>query len=209
MSGLDKFFEKRAPPLHPKVGYWQSVLKQGRAAQLRITFVREKEGLVYGPAKLFVHFYDVVMEEVQSPDEVEWDERVNAELVKLGAAALSTANEMERFGMVFNDRFRVAENRFGDTFYNATLVTYLQHSAFARLPPTNDVLSRLRDYVPSLGKQREECEELIEDVIGYCIEALHDLLRYSRPETTEIVAGSLAYYLDERFSISDRKLLGW
>ncbi len=34
-------------------------------------------------------------------------------------------------------------------------------------------------------------------------------LGYSQPEAEEILVGGLAYYLDERFSITNRKLLGF
>jgi hypothetical protein len=116
MQGLDKFFNKGTPTVHPKVTYWQTSLKKGQASRLRVTFHREKNGLVFGLAKLYVHFHNQAGEDVQSPDEIDWDERVNAELVKLKANALSKDNEAERFGMVFNDRLAFAENRFGDGF---------------------------------------------------------------------------------------------
>lgn len=209
MQGLDKFFNKGTPAVHPKVAYWHACLKKKQANRLRVTFQREKSGLVFEPAKLYVHFQDAAGEDVQTPDEVDWDERINSELIKLKANALSKENEAERFGMVFNDRLALAENRFGDGFYNATLVAYLKQSAFAKLPETSGIVNELNEYAPSQGRQRQECEEMIEEEIGYCITSLHDSLEYSQNETTMIVANSLAYYLDERFSISDRKLLGW
>lgn len=207
MSDLDKFFDKKEPPVHPKVAYWKSILAKGQVERIRVTFVREKDLLVFGPARLFVHLHDAAMEDVRSPEEMAWDERINAELVKMHATALSKQNETERFGMVFNDRFRLVDSRFGDTFFNAVLVTYLKSSAFAKLDPTKTILDGMQEYRPSPGRQLEECEEMIEDVIGYAIDALHGPLKYSRPTTTDIVAGALAYYLDERFSISDRKIL--
>jgi len=52
---------------------------------------------------------------------------------------------------------------------------------------------------------------MIEGAIGYCIDALKEGtgFGYTRDQTIDIVSRAIASYLDERFSISDRKLLGW
>jgi hypothetical protein len=207
VSGLDKFFEKKPFWTHPKVEFWKSLLAQKKVELLRVEFVREKDGIIYGPASIFVHFCDAAMQDTMSPDEAAWDERINAELVKLHARAVSRDNECERFGMVFIDRFRRVETRFGDTFFSAALVTYLKNSAFAALSPSKEILAKIPSYKPFQGQQLSDCVDMIEEVIGYCIDSLHEALEYTQPITTQISSTALAYCLDDKFLISDKQLL--
>lgn len=50
---------------------------------------------------------------------------------------------------------------------------------------------------------------MIEWRLQKCGSDLTQKLRYSREEAETILAGAIAYYLDERFSITNRELLGF
>jgi hypothetical protein len=219
---FDKLFQKPSVPVHPKVRYWQSAWSAKKVngldfEQLRVEFWREKPDELltgFGPARLHVHFWNAVREDVCQPEEIDWDDKVNDALIQMKAAAISMENEGERFGMVLRGRLAAGAVQFGDGFFNAVLVTYLKDSAWAASPILVSILAGLNEYNPSAGQQRQNCEILIEAAIGYCIDSLFDgssagLRAYTKGQTIEIVGHALAYYLDERFHISSRKQLGW
>jgi hypothetical protein len=219
---FDKIFGKPAVAVHPKVRYWQTALGAkkiaGRAFErTQVEFWREKPAdafATFGVAKLVLHFLDAAADDVISPEEVEWDEKINDALVRMKVPAVSMANEGERFGMVLKDRLAAAAVQFGDGFFNAVLVAHLKSGAWSQAERLSTVLASLREYQPSAGQQRVNCEEIIDAAIGYCIDALYDhsdygIKAYSRLQTIDIVSQALLYYLDERFHISSKQQLGW
>jgi len=53
-----------------------------------------------------------------------------------------------------------------------------------------------------------KCRGMIDGAIRGRARELNKRLDYSVPEAEQILAGAIAQYLDERFSVSNRKVLG-
>jgi len=58
---------------------------------------------------------------------------------------------------------------------------------------------------PSFG----ECQSGIAGILQTVAQDLTIVLCYERPVAERIVGGTIAYYLDERFSVTNRRLLGF
>ena len=77
-----------------------------------------------------------------------------------------------------------------------------------RSPAGFDVVdhSSSGSYNPSGGTQQEACAELIEEVFSACFDFLYDDGRtYPKERTISIMGETVAAYLDERLSVSDRR----
>lgn len=208
MPGFEQYFDS-APEAatHPKVRFWQAM--QAKVARLVCELVRDRDGLSFGPARLYVHFLDEHDEDVQSPDEVDWDARLNDELLRLRVRAMTPENEVKRFGLVLRDRLEDPEERFGDGYFNAVLIEYIEESPFAEEPSIQEKRRFIRaDRASRDGRAFDECSAAIEAVLVRCARDL-TTLGYDRKQAVDILSSALAEYLDERFSITSRQLLGF
>lgn len=207
MPGFEQYFESKPDaPMHPKVRFWQS--KQDQGARLVCELLRERDALSFGPASLFVSFLDEQGNDMQSPDEVDWDPRLNDALLELKVRAVTPENEAKRFGLVLRERFAEPEERFGDGFFNAVLIEYIDGSPFAKEPPISEKRPFIHAHRASRdGSSFEACWNEINGIIVLCA---HDLtaLDYELHQAVPILSGALAEYLDERFSITSRRRLG-
>jgi len=191
MADLDRFFEKTQPLPHPKVRFWRALVEEGKVARLSVEVWRDPLPLSVNPPRLFVHFYDTQGRETRSPEEFDWDPKVNDELLRLKARAIDPENEGYRFGLVLRSRFASIETPFGE------------------LPKVSQLLDEIHCADPREGAQQEACAELIEEVFGSCFDSLHEVLKYSKEQTISIMGEAVAAYLDERFSVSDRRAIGF
>lgn len=208
MAGFDQFFvSKPDAPTHPKVRFWQD--KREKGARLVCELIRERDALSFGPASLYISFLDEHGNDMQSLDEVAWDSRLNDELLRLKVRAVTPKNESKRFGLVLRDRLAEPEERFGDGYFNAVLIQYIDESPFAEAPPIQEKRPSIHAYRAARdGSSFEACMKEIDAIIVQCA---HDLkaLDYKQHQAVPILSGALAEYLDERFSITSRQRLGF
>lgn len=210
MADLDKFFEKPRKPSHPRVRSWRTLLEEGQVARLRVAVWREHRVLAVNLPRVFIHFYDAADREILSPEELDgWDNRLNDELLELAVPALDREHEARRFSLVLRGRFSIVEARFGDGYFNAVLTQYLRSGGLGRLPAVSKQLDGVHCYTPTASDHQELCVEMIEDVLGSCFDALYKILNYSKEQTISIMGEATAAFLDERFSVSDRRALGY
>ena len=100
------------------------------------------------------------------------------------------------------------ESRYGDGFYNAVLVAVVEEF-FAQDSRVKEKLALLgRDHPHKQGASYLDCVEMIEAALASCARQLADDLGYGRSTAEKILAGAVDIYLDERFSLTNRKLLG-
>lgn len=212
-SRLTHYFQETAeePELHPKARYWRSVLESGRAKSAVCELRRERRGIVgYGPAKLYVTFFDANGEMIASPDEVDWEPELDAELVRLKVRARTPANEAERTGLMFGRRFGQLGVEYGDGYVNAVLIERLHDQGFAEVPSVADKLRRIHENKPSHdGRAYRACAEAIDGVIKSRAHALARDLGYPPDEAAAILGDAMAYFLDEEYSITSRSALGF
>ena len=87
------------------------------------------------------------------------------------------------------------------------LVSYLRSSGFAEQPAVREELVAIHSYAPSAGQTTEDCIARIKVVLAVNARTLESL-GYARDRAVEILASAIAHYLDERFNIHTRALLG-
>lgn len=208
MAGFEHYFqnEKLEAARHPKVRYWEQKRRDG--ARLQCELIRKRQGLSFDPAELYVHFLDSEGRDLQSPDCIDWDPRLNDALLDMKVPALSLENEALRFTLVLLDRLQEPEGHFGDGFYNAVLIEYIDSSPFASAPSVAEKRRHISTYAPHKeGRAYGDCWDAIDAVMVGCareINALHSTLT----DAEAVLVGALADYLDERFNITNRRLLG-
>jgi hypothetical protein len=105
--------------------------------------------------------------------------------------------------------FARPEHRYGDGFFSGVLREYLGNSELARRPPVRDALNQWReDQANKESSAYADCVESIEGVIVRAARSLIDL-GYDREAAKEILSNGVGYYLDERFSLTQRRMLGF
>ena len=147
-------------------------------------------------------------DEEQKPEQVEWDDGVNAGLVDLGIKAINLEQEGERFALGIRAALRKVERRYGDGYLNAVLVDLLDESDLCK----GGEIAEVRKYVytnsPDRSRSYRDCRDLIANEIGGRSVELRKKLKYSPEEIKAVMTKALTIYLDERFSVSSRRQLG-
>lgn len=205
MSLADELFgPENAEPPPPEARRWEFFLAQG--VRPVCTFVRRREGLSWTPARLVISYPDA--EPPVPPDPaIAWDSRLDRWLLDHKIQAVDAENEAERFGFGLRDQFEPIEIRYGSGYFNAVLVSYLRSSGFADQLTVREKLAAIHSYAPSEGQANEYCTAQIKAVLGTNARALESL-GYARDTAIEILANAIAHYLDDRFNIHTRALLG-
>lgn len=209
MSDLDRYFNGDGDwEGHPKLRFWARQSERPEVGESRVELRRPREGLTFRPAKIYMHFYDRAGQEIECDGE-DWDDGLNAGLLRRGIKAITPENEKERFSLVLRAAFRRPEYRFGGGYFNSVLTALLREGPFANDPQVAGVLRHTTAIPPEThSRSFLDCAEMIELAIrGRAHELVNDL-HYERDQAEEILAGALSRYLDERFSVTNRRSLG-
>jgi hypothetical protein len=195
---------------HPKLRFWKQRKAQADVNEVRCEVRRPRDLIGYKPAKLYVHFFAPGGSELLC-DEADWDDELNAGLIEMGVKAIDDENEAQRFSLGLRAALRPAERRYGDGFFNAVLVEWVRDSPFAEVELVREILPHVHANRPyrGHGTSYEECRELVETAIRAGALELTEGLHYPRGEAERILAGAIAQYLDERFSVSVGRAMGW
>jgi hypothetical protein len=202
MSSLDKFFEAPVEVLPAEARRWEN-LSQGHP--LFCEFIRRRQGLSWEPAKFQISVPGATPPVIELP--VLWELRLDDWLIARGAKAPTPSNEAERFGFRLGWLLEPIEERYGGSYFNSALYAY-SSDKFSSKPSVRQKLDAVHAY-PDTTDDTQDCMEQIEGVL---VKVAHDLagpLEYPRPVAETILADAVAYYLDDRFSITNRKLLGF
>jgi hypothetical protein len=206
---IKKFFDDvPIKPLPPDARRWSLALKHatehGHQAFCRLD--RERDGLVFKVARLFL-FIRNRGKDVDVLD-APWNQALHDWLVREKVPAETPQNEAERFGFALKDKFAPIELRFGDGFFSAVLVHFLRDQGFDEAKSTKEMLGRIHESHGARGEHATICAEMIDDAITATAD---DLKRLGYPEGAreDVLAAAIAYYLDERFSITNGRLLGF
>ncbi len=199
MSKLNTFFDNKADAFrHPVLTFLENI----PAENVKVDVVRPRDTLGFKAARIYLRILD------GPPSEYAWDDELNAALVAKGIKAVSPESEKVRFALGLRFGFKRVELRFGDGFFNAVLGKVVREK-FAGLPEIDDVLRDVHTDQPFMGGNGyENCRDMIEKVIGDRAMELIGL-NYPMTQAEEILAGAMALYLDERFTVTDRRRLGW
>jgi len=203
MNTLDPFFQNSEKPNHPKIASWAIKLNDNPKHYCEI--YRKREGLSFQPAKIYLHIVDPDGKQITDQDD--WDTDLNQFLIEKEVCAVTPKNEQIRFALMLKQLFKKPEIRYGDGYFNAVLME-LVVSAFKEQEGVKEILAYIPSHSPNKGDAYPDCKSMIEGAIGMCAKYLLDKLHYERHQAELILAGAMGEYLDERFSVTNRKRLG-
>lgn len=191
---------------HPKLRSWLSFQRSATTKRSYVEFRRQRDGLVYKPARLY--FVAERADGTEFSDREPWDEQLNDALIQHGFKARNEQNEAERFGYMLEGKFQPLIIHFNDGFFNSVLLRYLRTYGYAAEPAIAAKLAHIHDGKPQLASaSTTDCEQRIDGVLAGCIRQL-TYLGYGAA-TQGLLAVAMAYYLDDRFTITSREALGW
>ncbi|MDM8549337.1 hypothetical protein QUF72_04630 [Desulfobacterales bacterium HSG2] len=207
MSDFDKYFTKSERYYHPKLNLWKSYLNQdGISSEIEIH--RERDGLIFSPTIMFMHFYEGSKEILC--DKEPWDSDLNQWCVREGVRAKDPDNEVLRFSLALRTAFKKPGSRFGDGFFNGVLLRVIDNGPFKQHKSVSDVRNQIHRDNPTFNSQAfADCSEMIDILIQERALELLESLHYNKDQAIDILAGALGEYLDQRFSVTGSRLLGF
>lgn len=214
MSGKNKYFTEapKHTEQHPRIRAWQSYRRQPSVAHVEVDIKRDREGLSVLPARLFVHFCDKNGEDVRM-DESLWEPELDEWLIDEQKARATTINmEKLRFSLLLKPRLRPILVRYGDGYFNSVLVEDIRNGPYAKHKEVANVLRDIRENPPFRGDNWDECRESIDDVLKATakrITLLYPIQPGKKNQGEDILGGAIAQYLDDRFGVTNRRLLGF
>jgi hypothetical protein len=189
-------FDVKDDAVHPTARAWLERIRAGQRATF--TLWRKRDGLTFKPAKIYVIFETPQGKQRESDD---WDVDINEALVREGVRAESPSNEAQRLSLMLRYWLSKPEEHFGPGFFESVLIEYLSKSELARHGSLIAVLQDIHANQP--------CREAVEAAIKKAASSLVHTLKYTEEEATGILAEALGQYLDERFHVTERRMLGW
>ena len=209
MSTSNKYFDTQpSRPEHPRVRAWKSYRKAPAVHHVGVEILREREGLTLSAARLFVFFYQEDGEIVKQ-DEAPWEPELEGWLIDEEKARASTIeNEKLRFSLLLKPALRPILVRYGDGYFNSVLVAGLREGPFHGHPEVADMLRSIQENQPG-GESRLDCQQLIDHEFARAAQRLLRLYDGNRAAAEDILGGAIAHYLDDRFSVTNSRLLGF
>ena len=214
MTSLTETFAQKATPAwkaHPLYRHWNSQLEKPHIKSLSVAIYRPREGLTFAPAKIYVS--ELLTDGSKlPPGEYFWDSIANEGLIQLKARCETHDDEVMRFALMAQDAFCHIDNRVGDGYFNAVFLDQLRKAPFDTQPLLSKMLKNVtREYRAYQSSSVVSCAQEIDSVIGELAENLtsSERLGYDSDTADKVLDGALAQYIDERFNVTNRVLLGW
>lgn len=211
MSDLDSYFkiDKRERDSHPLIRLLDRHQGKPEFGTANVQINRPRAALGFEPARLSLLFFNKQGQMYDSKTEF-WDADLNDALVDRKIRALDESNEVQRFGLGLAAALGPPENRYGDGFFSAVLMLVVDQSPFAKMDPVRELRRYISTNRPYEGSHAaEECSVMIQATLQDRWLELRRKLGYDKSDAERILARALTYYLDERFSITDGRKLGW
>ncbi len=211
MSDLDTYFklDKSERDSHPLIRVLDVHKGKPEFDAAKVEITRPRASLGFEPAQLSLQFFNKQDQMYDYKTEF-WDAELNDALVERKIRAIDESNEIQRFGLGLGAALEHPENRYGDGFFNAVLMLVVDQSPFAKMDPVRELRPYIAANKPYQGSHSaEDCSMMILAVLQDRWLELRKKLDYDQTDAERILAGALAYYLDERFSITDGRKLGW
>lgn len=211
MLDLDNYFEGDKPQRdsHPLIRLLDRQQAKPEFGVAKVEIIRPRAALGFEPARLSLLLFDT-QDEMYDYKIEPWDAELNDALVDRKIRATNESNEIQRFGLALGAAFQRPESRYGDGFFSAVLVLVVDESPLANMGPVRELRPYISTNKPYQGSHSaEDCSVMIQAELQDRWLELRRTLGYEKADAERILAGSLAYYLDERFSITDGRKLGW
>ena len=211
MTVLEDYFHSRTEMTfdHPLLRLVDLARTRPDVKKIVVEVLLPRDVLGYADAKLYLHQLDEFGRDVAPYQAEDWNNDLNAALVHRGIPASSIGNEKVRFALELRELLTAPETRFGDGFYNAVLVHHIKNSGFAEYPEVMEVLKYVyRSDIDVSTESYLACKDQIDMAIARCAHELADDLKYEISAAKQVLASAVAQYLDERFSVTNRRMMG-
>jgi hypothetical protein len=202
MSDLDDLFQTQEnADLSHTARTWLRRIRGGETAKVEV--VRKRSGLSYGPTKLRVIFG---RGDVQQDD---WDTHLSEVLASEKVQAVDPANEALRFALMLADWFQYPAQRFGDDYFNSVLVDYLKHGDLGAIPDVQEILRNVHEHSPYKESEHyNDCRNEVVAVLQRAAQMLTHAAGYPLMNAKNILVQALVQFLDDRFGVTNRRMLG-
>jgi hypothetical protein len=211
MPDLDNYFkiDRTERDSHPLIRLLDVQQRKPEFGTAKVQIIRPRAALGFEPAQLSLQFFNKQDQMYDYRTEA-WDAELNDALLDRRIRAIDESNEVQRFGLGLAAALQHPENRYGDGFFSAVLMLVVDRSPFAEMDPVRELRRYITTNRPYEGKHSaEDCSMMIQAALQDRWLELRRKLGYDTTDAERILAGALAYYLDERFSITDGRKLGW
>lgn len=207
MNTLDDML--RSPddvPQDPVVKWLMARINAGD--EISVTFQQDSSSLGSSISGLIVLRKENSVEHV--PQIYPWDDDLNAAMIELGIKAIDIQKEGERFARVLRSKLHKVERRYGDGYMNAVLIDLIDESDLGKDGEIGKIRRSIHCNTPERrGQSYKECREAIAIEIGGSAKEIRNKLKYNPDELKLVMDRAIAQYLDERFSITSLRRLGW
>jgi hypothetical protein len=206
MSVIDQFLKNPSETgsLHPLIRVWDSLLKRSRG-DARCRVERRRQGLSYLPTKLWLEL--TLQSGEPEARESDWDAELNRWLMEKKVRAIDAENEAVRFQLVLRELLQKTEVRLGDGSFSAVLIDVLKNTGLASDRRIATLLAKVGHHEPSRANASQPAVDTIKAVFSTCARSLQDL-GYNDDAVLNILVGAIVRYLDDRFSVTNRSLIG-
>ena len=121
-------------------------------------------------------------------DSFDWDEVLNAALIERGVRSVSQDNEGLRFSMILRSELQNVEVRYGDGYFNAVILEYVQQT-FGAQPDIAAIIQKVGPGRPYHGKAYRNAKEAVEGAFANAARTLSDKLKYDSTLGKRILSG--------------------
>lgn len=206
MSDIDKYFNATEKEVsHPRIAGWGALIKN-QEVTVQCEIFRKREGLTFTAPRIYLH-HTIKRTGQRTTDPEEWDDVLNLWLVDNGVQAVSPENESLRFSLMLRRMLQRAETRYGEGYYNAVLCEVVE-DGFTSDEEIKKMLQQIGRMRASHSNTYDEARGMIENALKECATLLMKL-KYPVESAKHILTRAVGLYVDERFSITNLKLLGW
>lgn len=185
---------------------WKASKPEG--TRLSVELFRERAGLVLLPPKVIIRLSNNDGTLVDFKDDVPWESSLERWLLD-EEKALSTTHESEviRTDMLLREAFRPIRQEVGSDYFDAVLVKELSEGSLSRYDSVRAVLSQVAKSNPSEQSLSTTRAAIINAFRSVSVRLL--LLYPDKSDyVEELLADGVASFMDERFSITNRRMLG-
>ena len=207
MSVIAQFLTtpSQAGSAHPLIRSWGWLLRES-TGDARCRVERRRQGLAYGQTKLWLR---LTLKTGEPRDESsDWDGELNRWLIGEKVKAEDEENEAVRFQLVLRELLQKTAIRLGDGFFSAVLIEVLRTTGLADEPRIAHILTKVGQYEPYRGGDTYlGAVETIKAALSTCARWLQEL-GYGEEAVLNILVWAIVHYLDDRFSVTNRAMLG-
>lgn len=207
MNSLDDFIQNAGshPLKHPQIEVWDSILSNPNFHDKAVQFYRERKGLTFSQAYLYLKW---TQDNMKMSDKHEYHLELDLYLYKKGIYAVSEDNEAQRGGFWLKYRFEKGDIEYGDGYFSSVLIERID-SLFGQNPVIKDTMKKIARNRASKGTTNySNCLAFVNNVLEEYLTFLK-YLNYPADIIKTISTYAINSYLDERFHITNRELLGF